>query len=464
MISPDTASLRRLDELSAQLRATSKPSPKVITESRRRTQNALKQAAVQTSRRQELLGQRFDDRFDDRFGGLDSRLVHLAQSTEAALQDQTAQLQSLAMQSASQGMLASQVEALLDHQASQLLELMRQTQAESQANLQALSTELHGTQRRSQAAQQVAAQAIHQSQALLENLQQAYPNLQDAPVIQANLEMAQQNLAQGYAEAAIAAAQQANLQTQQLRVSLEQDTNERILLWTAAQEKCGEIEALLLSNRQVSAVDLEGRSLDYPLEVDFWSEGGWTRLQQALESIQAFLAQPLETLDKAQLTELLQDQLPRLEQAVPEVVAQARRTVLASQIRFNMAEAVLTALSEQGFVPEQAAYVEGDQRQAYQLSLHNLEGSQLVVTLQPAAEGIQNQLDLHSQDHARRTPHELRQRARELARSLRRYGLEVFSPAPYASGNGVPALSTAAPTWLAQRKLQRPANQPIHHG
>ena len=460
MISPDTASLRRLDELSAQLRATSKPSPKVVTETRKRTQSALKQAAIQTSRRQELLGQRFDDRF----GGLDARLVHLAQATEATLQDQTSQLQSLAIQSASQGRLASQLEALLEHQASQLLELLRQTQAESQASLRALSVELQGTQRRSQAARQVAAQAILQSQALLENLQQAYPIDQDAQVIQANLELAQQNLAQGFAEAAIAAAQHANLQTQQLRVSLEQDSNERILLWTAALEKSGEIEALLGSNQQVSAVDLEGRSLDYPLEVDFWSEGGWTRLQQALISIKAYLAQPPETLDKEQLTDLLQDQLPRLEQAVPEVVAQARRTVLASQIRFNMAEAVLTALGEQGFVPEQAAYVEGDQRQAYQLAFHNLEGSHLVVTLQPEAEGIQNQLDLHSQDHARRTPHELRQRARELARSLRRYGLEVFSPAPYASGNGVPALSTAAPTWLAQRKLQRPANQPIHHG
>jgi hypothetical protein len=459
MISPDTASLRRLDQLSAQLRATSKPSPKVVTETRRRTQSALKQAAVQTSHRQELLGQRFDDRF----GSLDSRLVHLAQATEVALQDQTAQLQSLAMHSASQGMLASQVEALLDHQASQLLELMRQTQAESQASLRALSAELQSTQRRSQAARQVAAQAIHQSQALLENLQQAYPDLQDAQVIQANLEMAQHNLAQGYAEAAISAAQQANLQTQQLRVSLEQDTNERSLLQMAALEKFGEIEALLLSNRQVSAVDLEGRSLDYLLEVDFWAEGGWTRLQQALESIHEYLTQPPETLDKAHVMELLQDQLPRLEQAIPDVVAQARRTVLASQIRFNMAEAVLTALSEQGFVPEQAAYVEGDQRQAYQLALHNLEGSQLVVTLQPSAEGIQNQLDLHSQDHAKRTPHELRQRARELARSLRRYGMEVFNPAPIESGNGIPGMSTAAPAWLAQRKLQQPVNQPVNH-
>ena len=156
MISPDTASLRRLDELSAQLRATSKPSPKVVTETRKRTQSALKQAAIQTSRRQELLGQRFDDRF----GGLDARLVHLAQATEATLQDQTSQLQSLAIQSASQGRLASQLEALLEHQASQLLELLRQTQAESQASLRALSVELQGTQRRSQAARQVAAQAI----------------------------------------------------------------------------------------------------------------------------------------------------------------------------------------------------------------------------------------------------------------------------------------------------------------
>jgi hypothetical protein len=458
MISPDSASLRRLDELSTQLRATSKPSQKVVTETRRRTQSELKKASVQTRQRQDLLGQRFDERF----GGLDTRLYQLAQATEIALQNQSQQLHSIAMQSASQGMLASQVEALMEHQANQLLGLMRQAQTSMQEDMRDLTTALQGQHRKAQAARQVAAQAIHQSQALLENLQQAFPGNEASASIQAALEVAQQNLAQGYAEAALAAAQQATLQTQQLRVQLEQDYNERMLLRSAALEKLGDVQALLMSNQQVSAVDLEGRSLDYPLDVDFWTAGGWTRLFQALELIQGYLENPPDTLDKAHLSEILYDQLPQIEQSLPEVVAQARHTVLASQIRFNMAEAVLAALSEQGFVPEQAAYLDGDMRQAYQLALHNLEGSQLVVTLQPDVGGIKNQLDFRSEDSAKRTPHELRQRARELARSLKRYGLQVFSPAAITSQDSGLQGNMPLPASSVQRQSARLAAPYTH--
>ena len=425
LITPDSAAMRRLDELSAQLRTLSRPEPARLTRAKRQTEVELKQAAVQTHRRQEVV----TSHLDAHLSGLDARLVHLAHATEATLVGQSQQLQSLALQSASQGQFSSQVESLLDQQASQLLAWLDQSQAVQKANLDEVADHLQNQKRRMGAARQAAVHALHQSQSLLEGLQQALPGDDSYAGLQSLLDQAQQNLGQGFAEAALTTAQQASWQLQELRVQLERDLTERSYLRAAALEKLSTLQALLAANQEVSAVDMEGRSLDYPLNVDFWTEGGWTRLVQSLEPYQDYLAQPPEALGQADLRDLLRTTLPGFEQSLPELVSQARRAVLASQLRFNMAEAVLSALGEQGFVPAEASYLEGDMRQAYQLALHNLEGSQLVVTLQPQPESMQNQLDLQSQDSTRRTPHELRQRARELARSLRRYGLQVLNPA-----------------------------------
>lgn len=425
LIKPDSAALRRLDELSAQLRATTRPDPALLSAARKETRGALKRAATQTHQRQEVLS----SHLDLHLAGLDARLVDLAHATEVALSGQSQQLQSLAVQSASQGHLASQVESLIDQQAEQLYTLLDQTHAAYQSTTTELAAQLSHVHRRSRTARQAAVQALHLSQSLLEGLEQAYPAHPSFAGFQSALAQAQANLEQGLSEAALSTSQQVSWQLQELRVALECDLAERNLLRAAALEKAAGVHALLVANQEVSAVDLEGRSLDYPLNVDFWTAGGWTHLVQSLTPIQEYLSQSPEALSIAELQELLRHTLPQMEQSVPDLVAGARRAVLASQLRFNMAEAVVTALGEQGFVPAEASYLEGDMRQAYQLALHNLEGSQLVVTLQPRPEGMQNQLDLLSQDHTRRTPHELRQRASELARALRRVGLQVLIPA-----------------------------------
>jgi hypothetical protein len=276
--------------------------------------------------------------------------------------------------------------------------------------------------------------------------------------LQALLEQAQANLSDGFAEAALSTAQQVSFQLGEIRIGLEQDLIERSLLQAAALEQAHQVQALLEANRVVNAIDLEGRSLDFPLEVDFWTGGGWQVQHQALQEALAYLEQPLEALTPSDLRGLMQGYLSGIQRAVPELVAAARRNVLASQLRYNLAEAVLAALGEQGFALEQANYVEGDMRQAYQLALHNLEGSQLVVTLAPEVgdtpAGGEHQLDLHSLDYTRRTPHELRQRARELARSLRRYGLQVSTPAsdPYLPAYSMPPSLRPALQQVSERK------------
>lgn len=428
LITLDSAALQRLEELSAQLRATHRPDPALLQVGRQETQAQIRQAAAHSQQRQELL----NTRLDEQLSGLNAHMKELEYTTGCALVNQAQELQSLAQQGAAQGQLADQVEGMLAQQANQFHLLLEQSQASQQERWQTLefnvNQQIQNHKQHKHSAHQTAVQTLHQTQALFEGLEQVYPNTAQLSGLRTLLAQAQNNLGAGFPEAAISTAQQAGWQLNEIRLELERELAERNLLHTAALERLRSIQALLVANKEVSAIDLDGRSLDFPVDVDFWTGGGWTQQQQALLHAQDYLAQPAEILATEDLLSLLHSYLPSVEQSVPDLVAQARRNVLASQLRFNIAEAVLVALGEQGFVPAQASYVEGDMRLAYQLALHNLEGSQLVVTLAPQPEGLEHQLDLVSQDQPQRTPHELRQRARELARTLRRAGLQVHSP------------------------------------
>ncbi len=428
LITLDSAALRRLEELSAQLRATHHPDPALLQAGRQETQAQLHQAATHSQQRQELL----NTRLDEQLSGLNAHIKELEYATGCALVSQAQELQSLAQKGAFQGQLADQVEGMLAQQAEHFRILLEQSQAAQQESWQTLEVNINQqTQQykhQQYSAHQAAVQTLHQTQVLLEGLEHVYPNAVQLHGLRTLLAQAQNNLGAGFPEAAISTAQQAGWQLNEMRLELERELVERNLLHTAALERLRSVQALLVANKEVSAIDLDGRSLDFSVDVDFWTGGGWTHQQQALLHAQDYLTQPAENLTREDLLSLLRSYLPGVEQSVPDLVAQARRNVLASQLRFNMAEAVLVALGEQGFVPAQASYIEGDMRLAYQLALHNLEGSQLVVTLAPQPEGLEHQLDLVSQDQPQRTPHELRQRASELARTLRRAGLQVHSP------------------------------------
>jgi hypothetical protein len=118
--------------------------------------------------------------------------------------------------------------------------------------------------------------------------------------------------------------------------------------------------------------------------------------------------------------------LTELENEIPHVVFNARLAVISSQVRFNIAEFVVTALQEQGFALETSTYDQNDMRSGYSIQLGNFEGSHVLVQLTPhPSDPIAHDLDIAFRDQDLRTEHEMRQRAGELAVSLNAYGLQL---------------------------------------
>ncbi len=236
------------------------------------------------------------------------------------------------------------------------------------------------------------------------------------------LSLATDNLRNGVGEAALVSAQQAYLRLSDLRLDLERLDGERQILLRGLSEKLRELNARALSARQIPAVDLDGNELGVPLEVDFWTNGGLSQLLGDINSLLVILDEPL---DAASLNQIHQT-LPEMEERLSGLVEQARLAVINSQLRFDIAEVVVSALAEQGFALEEGAYSAGDAREGYCVKLKNLEGGEVEVHIAPRpGEELENDLHLLSLDAEARTKHELRVRMKELMRSLSWHGLDV---------------------------------------
>jgi hypothetical protein len=95
-------------------------------------------------------------------------------------------------------------------------------------------------------------------------------------------------------------------------------------------------------------------------------------------------------------------------------------------VRINIADLVVQALEQQGFVLQESQYNNNDQRKAFSARVQNLEGSEVIIQVMPVpGDAGKNELQLHSLDKDMRTEHELRQRSLEISRTLNDYGLVV---------------------------------------
>ena len=202
-----------------------------------------------------------------------------------------------------------------------------------------------------------------------------------------------------------------------------------------AKLKLAKLKQEILHNQRVPAMDLEGRVLPYTIEVNDWVGGDLARLykeiQQGIRQIEA----PASTVQMRRLREMITQRIPAWQAQVGELVYQARMAVINSQLRMNIASLAMKALKTQGYQIEQAGYEEEDMRGEYRVQMVDIEGSRIVIKVEPKAGAVADtELHVFANDQAKRTPHEMRQRAREIERSLSGAGLMVGELTPEEAG------------------------------
>lgn len=361
---------------------------------------------------------------EDLLGRFDHQVRSLEHTTGQAL---VAQQSAMAeeMQSAS-GQLYQAADDLIQHNLRSFREQVSRVAREARAGYSAAQEQWQEYAHDQNQRRDVAERWLRSAQEVAGFIQQHYPHEQLAPGQLARAQegawLAEQNLQEGLSEAALSAAQQSYLRLSDLRLELERLESQRRILARGLEEKLHELSARAQSARCIAAVDLDGNELGIPLEVDFWTAGSLSQVQGDLRALLGMLATPLDLEALAAIGEAL----PGIETRLGELAEAARLAVINSQLRFDIAEVVVAALSEQGFTLEEGAFSAGDAREGYCVKLLGADGGEVEVHIAPRPGGeMENDLHLLSHDAEARTRHELRARMNELVRSLSWHGLEV---------------------------------------
>ncbi len=252
---------------------------------------------------------------------------------------------------------------------------------------------------------------------------------------------AEQNLARGLAEAAVAQAQRAYHELSDLRLELEHLEAEWQLWRGAALRATEELLALAHNYRTCKAMDLEGREIDVTVEVDWWTEGKLSQLIEEIRRVQNRIQNEDAPMSIEALRQIAEQTGPELLRQLREIVWEARENVLGSQLRINIADLAVQVFEGQGFFLQDATYEGEDFRGGYVTKLTHLDGGEVVVVVSPQ-EGrpLENRLEIHSYDAEQRSEKELRARARELAQALHARGLQTQEPEQVMGASPDPTL------------------------
>jgi hypothetical protein len=250
------------------------------------------------------------------------------------------------------------------------------------------------------------------------------------------ISQAVENQQAGYNEAALISAQSAYREISKARMHIHQLHSQYSALSRALSKQIELLDQEVELNKQVHVIDLQGNPLDMEIWVDDWVGGKLSQLQQEIHIARKYLDKPPSPAALRKLRNVLNHAIPQWHALLNEYVYQARSEVINSQLRMNIALMVVRALTIQGYRLEASNYADEDMRSEYRAQLTDSEGSRVLVQVE--ARGGQpeaTELNLFTQDTDKRTPHELRQRSREIQLSLLTAGLKVGDLSPVETGN-----------------------------
>jgi hypothetical protein len=277
------------------------------------------------------------------------------------------------------------------------------------------------------------------AQAMHDLIEDTLPHERHAPGKLAGLGLrlatAQRNIEEGRPEAALAVVQETFHALSDLRVDLELRHRDWVVARAEAAQALLVVEGLLQRDADLPMRAPDGRELEgVRFDLGHWSKGELALLREEVaEAVAAVrdsandLARPMSTED---LRAVKERRAPQYERRWEEIVERAQTRLLASQLRVNVADAVVTTLDQvAGYVLEDGAYAGEDQRAAFYAKLCHPNGNEIVVEVAPAADDTaQSTMRILSYDHDTVSEEQRQARAREIATRLRAQGLGVADP------------------------------------
>lgn len=237
-------------------------------------------------------------------------------------------------------------------------------------------------------------------------------------------------------EAAIVAGQTAYQRLSELRLVLEERKNNLDTILMAVTDKYTLLLGQCQANRLIKAIDLQGDEIDEWLDVDAWTGGMLSKVENEIHAVLERLNGNVYGLTKTEALSLGNETFQDLSQSMATAIHEARRCALNAQIRFNTAQMVLLALTNQGYQPETGEFAANNYLQEYIACAKSMDGSSITIRVSPWQD-LSNHLEIISSSRTLTSDHEMQRRSIEIAQSLQSLGLQT-APMEVVKANPTP--------------------------
>jgi len=241
--------------------------------------------------------------------------------------------------------------------------------------------------------------------------------------LRTKLDTASGNLDAGLWQAAVAATQAVYHDLSELRLLVEERDREWRLVQAAATEAVRTIQHLIDENRIRKAVDAEGHTLNDDLDVDYWTEGAHSLLEQEAADLFRRVTANVDPLTTDELRAVVEQTAPEMETRLRDLARDAGVNLLAHYMRVSIADTIADTLIHQNFYAlQEGGWVGGDDREEFTAKFRNEGGDEIVVIVS------NDEIQLHSFDKPPVGERQRLDRAQAVTKSLKDQGLRVGDP------------------------------------
>ena len=274
---------------------------------------------------------------------------------------------------------------------------------------------------------------IEDAQELMEFIVANYPReVVDIRQEEHQLVIARSNLQSGIFQAALALSQQSFVNLSEKRLIYERELANRAAMVQALKDHLALLMDRILDHSTVKGIDLDGNEVEPYLNVDYWTGGELSKLKEKVMGLMTYIAEHGIHLDLQETSHLFENVIPELTNEFVEAVHSTRRKALNSQIRFNIAQLVLTSAIQQGYQPESGQYIEDDYRNEYAATAKSPDGNTITVRVRPDGE-YDHQVLLDNSSEAIRSEPEMKRRMQEILSGLQLFGMNMGSIESYSA-------------------------------
>ena len=237
--------------------------------------------------------------------------------------------------------------------------------------------------------------------------------------LESALASANNSLRLGAMEAALAQANTTFEDLSNLQDDLTRLENEWNNLRNLAFEDASRLLKEAQANRKMSEVEEKGEIA----EVNYWTDGALAKLETELNIELNRIESENKPLSIAEMRELVETDLPKLDTRLDDILVEARLAVMSSQERCNIADSLMQSFEAGGWTVDDGTYKGEDMRDDFVAKAKNRAGDELVISV--IRKGFENLVTIDSFETTPSAPGLLLERNKEVVVALQQQGMNT---------------------------------------